>query len=436
MGDTQGSQTVSTQLQRIAEQAAKYPDMIFNNLYHQINVDLLREAYRRTRKDSASGVDGITGTKYGRNLEENLQNLCNRLRDGNYKAPPVKRVWIDKENGKKRPIGMTTFEDKIVQRAVVMVLQEIYEGDFYDFSYAFRRGRGQHEAINEVREKCMKENIRWIVSADISGLFDNIEHGYLREFIQQRVNDGGILRLIGKWLNAGVMEEGSISNPEKGTPQGGVISPLLSNIFLHYVLDEWFAEVVKPWAKGRCFLVRFADDFIIGCELESDAQGIMKSLPKRFERYGLSLHPDKTAMIQFRKPERSNKGESGNGTFDFLGFTFYWERTRFGYWVIKKKTARKRLRRFMKGLWKWCRENRHDYISEQYKTLSAKLRGYYQYYGVRSNYGAIAEVYEFVKKAWKFWLSRRSSKGGISWEKFEKLLAIFKLPKPRIVHNI
>ena len=226
MEDTLGSQTVSTQLQKIAEQAANYPDMIFNNLYHRINVDLLREAYRLTRKDSSPGVDGVTAGEYGRDLEENLQRLCNRLRDGSYVAPPVERVWIDKENGKKRPIGKPTFEDKIVQRAVVMVLQEIYDVDFYDFSYAFRRGRRQHQAVHEVREKCMKLNIRWIVSADISGLYDNIDHEHLRKCIRQRVNDGGILRLIGKWLNAGVMEGGNITYPEKGTPQGGLCEAL------------------------------------------------------------------------------------------------------------------------------------------------------------------------------------------------------------------
>jgi RNA-directed DNA polymerase len=436
MGDTPGSQTVSTQLQGIAEQAARYPDMIFNNLYHRINVDLLREAYRQTRKDVAPGLDKVTAKQYAGNLEENLENLWNRLRTGTYKAPPVERVWIDKENGEKRPIGKPTFEDKIVQRAVAMVLQAIYDADFYDLSYAFRKGRNQHQALQELREQCIRLNIAWIVSADITGLFDNIDQGILRGFIRQRVNDGGILRLIGKWLKAGVMEGGSITYPEKGTPQGGVISPVLSNIFLHHVLDDWFIKEVKPRVKGRCFLIRFADDFIIGCELESDARRIMAVLPKRFERFGLNLHPDKTQRIPFKKPVRNTKTDSTNGTFDFLGFTFYWSKSRQGYWVIKKKTVKKRLCRFMKALWRWCRENRHEPIKEQYKTLCAKLRGHYQYYGVRGNYKALEVVFEYAEKAWRFWLSRRSHKGVINWEKFEEIRASFPFPKPRIVHNI
>ena len=436
MGVTPGTPTISMQLQRIAEQAALYPDMVFNNLYHKVNVDLLREAYRKTRKGGAPGLDKVTAKQYAANLEENLEDLCKRLRKGTYIAPPVERIWIDKEDGKKRPISIPTFEDKVVQRAVVMILQGIYEVDFYDFSYAFRKGFSQHQAIQELREQCMLLNIGWVLSADITGLFDNIDRGILRGLIQQRVNDGGILRLIGKWLNAGVMEQGDISYPEKGTPQGSVISPLLSNIFLHHVLDDWFVKEVKPKCKGKCFLIRFADDFLICCELESDARWIMAALTNQFERNGLSLHPDKTQIVPFRKPARNTRINSVSGTFDFLGFTFYWSKSRRGYWVIKKQTAGKRLCRFMKGLWRWCRENRHERIVEQYKTLSAKLRGYYQYYGVRCNYKALETVYEYAEKAWRYWLSRRSHKGAISWEKFEKIKASFPFPKPRIVHNI
>jgi len=433
MGDTSRSQTVSTTLQRIAEQAVQYPDMVFTTLAHMIDVDLLHEAYKRTSKKSAPGLDKVSAKDYAENLEENLNDLHERLRRGKYVAPPVERVWIDKENGKKRPIGKPTFEDKIVQRAVEMLLSAIYEQMFYDFSHGFRKGHSQHQAIHELREKCRVLNVRWILSADITGLFDNIDHGHLREIIKQKVNDGGILRLLGKWLNAGVMEEGRITYPDKGTPQGGVISPVISNIFLHHVLDEWFAKEVKPRMKGRCFIIRWADDFILGFELESDAQRIKNVLPKRFDRFGLTLHPDKTSLVPFGRPQSSLKSGKGPGTLEFLGFTFYWSKSRQGYWVMKKKTARKRLNRFLRMLWTWCKENRHEPIKEQYGTLCSKLRGFYQYYGVRSNFKALEVVFEYAEKAWRRWLSRRSHKGKVL---FEELRGSYPLPKPRIVHNI
>ena len=466
MEDTQRSQPISTESQKIAKQAAcdtgqslepswedrpltlvgesslerirmltrRDPEMIFTSLAHRIDLYLLKQSFRKIRKNESTGVDKVSAKEYAENLEENLYNLHQRLRRGQYVATPVRRVWIDKEGGKKRPIGITAVEDKIVQKAVATILEAVYDVDFYDFSHGFREGHSQHRAVSEIREACLKLNIGWIVSADITGLFDNIDHGLLRSMIKQRVNDGGILRLVGKWLNAGVMEEGNLSYPGKGTPQGGVISPVLSNIFLHYVLDDWFVKEVKPRMKGKCFIIRYADDFILGFELKSDVQRIMQVLPQRFNRYGLELHPEKTKVIPFQKPPSNRKGK-GPGTFNFLGFTFYWSKSRKGYWVIKKKTAGKRLARFMKELWLWCSRHRHDQIEEQFKTLSSKLRGYYNYFGVRCNYKAIEAVYEHTEKAWKFWLSRRSHKGGISWKKFESIRATFPFPKPRIVHN-
>ena len=268
--------------------------------------------------------------------------------------------------------------------------------------------------------------------ADITGLFDNLDHEILRNLIKKRVNDGTLLRLIGKWLNAGVMEEGSIHHPEQGTPQGGVISPILSNIFLHYVLDEWYKQEVQPRLKGRSFLIRWADDFIIGFEYKSDAERVMKVLPKRFERYNLSLHPDKTSLVHFSKPY-TEKESKERGTFDFLGFAFYWGKGLKGYWVIKKKTARKRLSRFMKRIWQWCKENLHEPIEEQYKILCSKLRGFYQYYGVRGNYKALEVVFEHTERAWRKWLSRRSQRGKVL---FEDLRKSYPLPLPSIVHSI
>jgi group II intron reverse transcriptase/maturase len=467
MGDTQRSPTISTASQGIAAKAAgdsgqgfkdpagdgppllvgesslvrirmlaeSDPNLVFTSVAHRIDLYLLKKSFRQVRQSKSAGVDKITAKEYAKNLDENLYNLYQRLRRGQYVATPVKRIWIDKEGGKKRPIGIPALEDKIVQRAVSTLLNVIYDVNFYDFSHAFRKGYSQHMALHELREKCQKLNIGWIVSADVVGLFDNIDHKLLRVLIKRRVNDGGILRLIGKWLNAGVMEEGILSYPGKGVPQGGVISPVLSNIFLHYVLDEWFVEQVWPRMKGKCFIIRWADDFLIGCELESDVARIMEVLPKRFNTYGLALHPEKTAVVDFRRPAIKVKGK-GKGTFDFLGFTFYWSKSRRGYWVIKKKTAGKRLTRFVKGLWRWCREHRHEPLKEQYRTLCSKLRGYYQYFGVRSNYKPLEVVFMSAVKAWRFWLSRRSHKGGISWAKFEKIRASFPFPKPRIVHNI
>lgn len=339
----------------------------------------------------------------------------------------------NKEDGKKRPIGILALEDKIVQKAVATLLGVVYEPIFHDFSHGFRPGRSQHKALPELREKCRKLNINWILSADIAGLFDNIAHHLLRDTIRLRVNDGGIIRLIGKWLKAGVAEGGEIIYPEKGTPQGGVISPVLSNIFLHYVLDDWYVKEVQPRMKGKCFLIRYADDFIMGFQMESDANRLMEVLPQRFNRYKLDLHPEKTKLIPFGKPPRSGKPK---GTFDFLGFTFYWGKSLKGNWVIKKQTARKRRNRFMRMLWNWCKKNRHDPLKEQHVILCSKLRGFYQYFGVRSNYKVLEVVYEYAEKAWRHWLGRRHRDGYISHDKFRRIIKTFPLPRPRIVHNI
>jgi len=436
MEDTLRSQPISTQIQEIAEQANAYPEMVFTTLAHRIDVAWLREAYRQTNKSSAAGIDGISATEYGAKLDENLQELHERLKSGRYKAPPVERVWIEKEDGRKRPIGKPTIEDKIVQRAVVMLLEPIYEQEFYEYSHGFRTGHSPHQALHQVREQCHKLNINWIIDADVSKFFDELGHEQLREFIKKRVNDGGIMRLIGKWLKAGVMEEGNLSYAEKGSPQGGVISPLLANIYLHYVLDEWYDQEVKPRLKGRSFLIRYADDFVIGCELESDARRIMKVIPQRFSRYGLTIHPEKTKLVKFGKPPKQEQGGRRNGTFDFLGFTHYWAKSRRGNWVIKRKTARKRQQRSRKTIWQWCKENRHLPIKEQYRMLCQKLRGHYQYYGIPSNYRQLEEVYQEAIRGWRYWLNRRDNQRKVKWEKFKKTLTNYVLPKPRIMHTI
>jgi RNA-directed DNA polymerase len=437
MEETPGSPTVSMKLQRIAQQAKCYPEMVFNNVFHVLDQDFLLEAYRQTQKSSAPGMDQVTAKQYAENLAENLRDLHERLRDNRYVAPPVERVWIEKDDGKKRPIGKPCFEDKIVQRAVVMILEAIFEHDFHAFSHGFRKGHSPHQALHELREQCRTLHINWIVDADVSGFFDNLDWSYLREFIQQRVNDGRILSLIGKWLHAGVLEAGALIHPDKGTPQGGVISPMLAHVFLHHVLDEWFVTDVEPRMQGQCLLTRFADDFIIGCTLEADARRVMAVLPKRFARFRLTIHPEKTVLIAFKRPPSRDPSAGGTGTFDFLGFTHYWGKTRQGYWVIKRKTIGKRLRRFMKESWTWCREHRHDPLQEQYRTLCAKLRGYYQYYGIRGNFKMLEVVFEHLERAWHYWLSTRSHKGRINWQKFEgSLRQHLPLPTPRILHNI
>jgi len=349
--DTLRSQTVSTKLRRIAERAAQNPELVFTALAHLIDVAWLREAYRLTRKDGSTGIDGVTGAEYAANLDANLEDLHGRLRSQRYTAPPVKRAWIEKDDGSKRPLGKPCFEDKIVQRAVAMLLGAIYEQDFHGGSYGFRPGRSPHQALAALRDGCRAENVNWIVDADVSGFFDNLDHGLLQDIIKLRVNDGGILRLTGKWLNAGVLDGEELFHPDRGTPQGGVISPVLANIFLHHVLDEWFERDVKPRMKGRVFLVWFADDFVIGCETESDARRLMAVLPKRFERFKLAIHPVKTRLVEFGKPGLPGSSSRGKDTFDFLGFTHYWDRSRQGNWVIKRKTANKRLRRTMKRIW-------------------------------------------------------------------------------------
>lgn len=273
------------------------------------------------------------------------------------------------------------------------------------------------------------------MDADAEDYFGSIDREILREFIKRKVEDGSILRLIGKWLNAGVMEDEALRYPERGTPQGGVVSPLLSNIYLHYVLDEWYVKEVRPRLKGESFLVRFGDDFVIGCELEEDARKLEEVLPKRFERYKLTIHPEKTALVRFGKP-REGDVDSGNGTFDFLGFTHYWAKSRRGYWVIKRKTARKKLHQAMRRIYYWCSSNRHEKLKDQYKMLVLKLRGYYQYYGIRANYKMLEVFYEHVLQAWRYWLGRRTRNGYISCERFERLLQLHPLPLPRIVHNV
>jgi RNA-directed DNA polymerase len=432
-------ESVSTRLQRIAQLAQEDRDRVLVSLAHAIDKDFLREAYGRTRKDGAPGVDGQTAAGYEENLEENLQRLLNRFKMGDYKAPPVRRVYIPKGNDptKKRPIGVPTFEDKVLQRAVTMVLEAVYEQEFLDCSYGCRPGRSAHQAIRDLRKGLMAMGGGWVLDADIEGYYDNLDHGHLRNFLDQRVRDGVLRRAVDKWLKAGVMEEGNLRHPATGTPQGGVISPLLSNIYLHEVLDVWFETAVKPRLKGVAFLIRFVDDFVLVFQLESDARRVQEVLPKRFGRYGLRLHPDKTRLVRFEPPRSEGKSRQDRETprsFDFLGFTHHWEKSRWGRWMVKRKTATNRFTRALRRINLWCQGHRHAPIPWQHERLERKLRGHDEYYGISGNSKALSSLRHWVKRIWRKWLSRRSRTSRVNWERFNLLLKRYPLPNPKIRH--
>ena len=422
---------ISTKLQRIAELARQMPERALTNLSHHIDVEWLKEAFRRTRKDGATGVDGTTAARYAANLEGNLRSLLERAKSGTYRAPPVRRVYIPKGTGKEtRPLGIPTFEDKVLQRAVAMALEAVYEQDFMPCSFGFRPGRSAHQALQALWDATMKMSGGWVVEVDIRKYFDSIDHARLREILSQRVRDGVLVRLIGKWLNAGVMEEGRLSHPEAGTPQGGVISPLLANIFLHEILDTWFARDVLPRLVGRAVLFRYADDFVILFSDEADARRVYDVLPKRFGRYGLTLHPDKTRLIDFRKPRPPNG--DGPGTFDLLGFTHVWARTRSGGFAVQRRTARGRFKRALQRVALWCREHRHRPIPEQHTTLSRMLRGHCAYYGITWNSIALLRFRRAMERLWVKWLGRRSQRARMTFERFRKLPA---LPPALAIHS-
>jgi RNA-directed DNA polymerase len=416
--------------------ARQMPGVPLTTLAHHIDADWMREAYRRTRKDGARGVDGQSAAEYAERLEDNLRSLLDRAKAGTYRAPPVRRVHIPKGDGSQtRPIGVPTFEDKVLQRAVAMVLEAVYEEEFHDFSYGFRPKRSAHDACAALQSATVKMAGGWVLEVDIKKFFDTLDHRHLREILGQRVRDGTILRLIGKWLNAGVIEGLDLSHPEAGTPQGGVISPLLANIYLHAVLDEWFVREVRPRLRGRAVLVRYADDFVFVFARKDDAERVLDVLPKRFGKYGLELHPGKTRLVSFRRPDRDDGDSDGPGTFDLLGFTHHWGLSRKGHWVVKKRTAKDRFSRTLRRIAEWCRVHRHDDVEAQHRALVRKLRGHYAYYGVTSNNDALARIWYETTAIWRKWLSRRSQRAFVSWDKMLRLIERFPLPPPRIVHR-
>jgi RNA-directed DNA polymerase len=433
---------ISTQQEKIAQQSRQAPSMIWTTLAHHIDLQWLYEAYRRTRKDAAVGVDGVTARAYEAELEANLTKLLEQFKAGRYRAPAVRRVHLPKQGARHqtRPIGIPTLEDKILQRAVLMVLEPVYEQDFLDCSYGFRAGRGAHQALEALWKELMDIRGGWVIDLDIQSFFDTVSRDHLHSFLDQRVRDGVIRRVIGKWLNAGVMEDGAVWYPQAGTPQGGVISPLLSNLYLHEVLDRWFEHAVKPRLRGRAFCVRYADDAVLGFEYEEDARRVMAVLAKRFGRYGLTLHPEKTRLVEFRSPDRRGGGRDEdahtNHCFDMLGFTHFWARSRKGRWVVIRKTAKSRFNRALKRMAQWCREHRHSTVAEQHEAINRKLRGHYAYYGVTGNGHALQRFLRLTERAWRKWLSRRSRSSHLSWPQYKHLLSHYPLSPPRVVHSV
>jgi group II intron reverse transcriptase/maturase len=412
--------------------AGKMSGVPLRTLAHHIDMNLMREAYAGTRKDGVPGADRVTAEEYGRELEKNLSSVIDRFKSGTYWAPPVRRAYIPKADGGERALGIPTFEDKVLQRAVTMVLGAVYEQDFLPASYGYRPEVGALHALRDLRQELMAMGGGWVLEADIQSFFDSIEHGHLRSFLDKRVRDGVIRRMIDKWLTAGVMEGGAVHRSEEGSPQGGVISPLLANIYLHEVLDVWFDQEVRPRMRGRVRLIRYADDFVICFEREDDARRIAEVLPKRFAKYGLRLHPDKTRLLRYIRP---GSDDDEGLTFDFLGFTHYWAKARSGRWVIKRKTIAKRLARKLHEIWLWCRQHLHEPIEWQRDRLASRLTGYYNYFGIPCNERALDQIYRGVQEAWRYWLNRRSQRAKMHWERFHQLEKLFPLPSPRIVHQ-
>jgi len=418
---------MSTQQLRIAENANKHAGEGLTNLHQYIDESWLETCMKEMNKHSATGIDKQTYFDYYLTREARLPDLLRRFKTGEYKAPPVLRAYIEKEDGKKRPLGLPTIEDKLLQGAVRGVMEPIYEQIFADFSYGFRPGKSPHQALERVWKEIMSKNIRVILDLDIQNYFGSIVFQILRELLDKKVKDGVIRRQIDKWLKAGVFEDGAVHYEESGTPQGGAISPLLSNIYLHYVVDEWYKEIV-PLLKGNSFMVRYADDCILGFEREEDAHRVMNVIGKRFAKFGLTLHPEKTRVIDFSP---SNK----EATFDFLGFTHYWSKSKKGFLIVKRRTSKKKLKKAINTMTDWIKTNRHQKVSKLIPKLNSKLKGHYGYYGITFNFGGIAEFFQETKRTLFKWLNYRGGKGW-SWEYYHKFVTEYiPIAKPRIVHS-
>jgi group II intron reverse transcriptase/maturase len=391
-------------------------------------------AYRRLKPNKAPGIDGVSKAEYGEGLSQRLEDLVNRVRSRTYRAPPVKRVEIPKGNGEFRPLGLLNLEDKVLQKGFVMLVEPVFEREFYDCSHGFRPRRSPHQAIKALWRHVVEEGMHWVIDLDLRKYFDTIPHHLLREMFGRRIRDGILNKLVLGWLKAGVFHEEEVTISDTGTPQGGIVSPLLSNLYLHEVLDHWFAQEVQPRMRGAAQMARFADDAVLCFQRKEDAQRVLAVMGKRMAKYGLTLHPEKTKLVDFRPPQWGQS--KGRGSFDFLGFCFHWALTRKGRAVVKFKTARERFTRKVKELSEWLRDNRHEPVVEQHAQLSAKIRGHLQYYGVSFNSKALGNFVCEVRRRWRRWLARRGGKTYWSWKRMESFLTTFPLPTPRIIHNL
>ncbi len=440
--ETQSAQATSTVrtteqdwqtfLRAIAEKACKNKQHRFGDLYRWLNQDVLRLCFYRLRKDAASGVDKVSFQEYEKALEANLTDLAGRLKRKAYRARLVRRKYIPKGNtGKLRPLGIPVLEDKLLQVAVTQILLAIYEMDFLPCSHGYRPGISAHDAIKALTDELQFGGHHFVVEADIKGFFDNIRWDWLERMLEQRISDGAFLNLIRKWLRAGILEEdGKVIHPQTGTPQGGVVSPVLANIYLHYVLDLWFERVVKPQQQGRCRIVRYADDFVACFEYRHEAEAFEKALKTRLAKFGLEVAPDKTKTLRFGR-----NGGPHNGRFDFLGFEFYWEPDRKGIPRVKRRTATKKHMAAMERIREWVKEHRDQKLGWTMKTLKAKLQGTWNYYGIIGNYRRMQLLYDETSRALHKWLNRRSQRKSLTWPAVNRLLARFQVPRPRIVEK-
>jgi len=431
---------VATKLRRIAEKARKEPLFKFTSLYHLMNEELLRECFQRLRKDAAAGIDDVTKEEYAENLDVNLSNLIERLHRMAYIPQPVRRKYIPKPgSAKQRPLGIPCFEDKLVQAGLVRILEAVYEQDFIEDSYGFRPGRSCHKALMALSETVEGKPVNHIVEADIKGFFDHVNQEWLMKFLAHRIGDKRILRMVKRFLKAGVAEDGAITVSDEGTPQGGVISPLLANTYLHYALDLWFEKVYRKKCTGFARMTRYADDFVVCFRYKTDAEKFRREMGIRLGRFGLEVEPTKTRVMEFGKFAVQNAKARGErpATFDFLGFTHYCARSKDGKWFrMKRKTARKRFTAKVQAFKEWLKKSRTLKTAELWETAKAKLRGHFAYYGVTDNAKGISRFAREVTQLLFKWLNRRGKRRCLNWTRFSLTLERFPLPKPRITVNM